>query len=77
MKKSCFTEVQMVAILREADKAPGPDPLRKHILERYPVPYAQIDASLYLPVIRHHRQLWFDSQAHRSGASSNAGGNRS
>ncbi len=49
---------------------PDPEALREYILDHYLVLYAQLDASLYLLAIRHHRQLSFDFQAHWGGTSS-------
>jgi hypothetical protein len=49
---------------------PEPDALREYILGHYLVLYAQIDATLYLLAIRHHRQLTFDFQSHWGGTSS-------
>lgn len=49
---------------------PDPEALREYILDHYLVLYAQIDASLYLLAIRHHRQLSFDFQSHWGGTSS-------
>jgi plasmid stabilization system protein ParE len=48
---------------------PNPDALREYILDHYVVLYAQIDATLYLLAIRHHRQLSFDFQSHWGGRS--------
>ena len=49
---------------------PDTEALREYILDHYLVLYAQIDASLYLLAIRHHRQLSFDFQSHWGGTSS-------
>ena len=49
---------------------PEPDSLREYILAHYLVLYAQVSGNLYLPAIRHHRQLSFDFRSHWGGSSS-------
>lgn len=49
---------------------PDPDSLREYILDHYLVLYMQIDATLYLLAIRHHRQVSFDFQSHWGGTTS-------
>ena len=40
------------------------DGLREYIMDRYLVLYAQIDGTIHLLSIKHHRQLSFDFEAH-------------
>ena len=41
-----------------------PDGLREYVMEHYWVLYAQIDGNIHLLLIKHHRQLSFDFEAH-------------
>ncbi len=41
-----------------------PEALREYVLSDYLLLYAQVDSTIYLLAIRHHRQLSFDFQSH-------------
>lgn len=53
---------QLEALLAE------PDGLREYVMDHYLVLYAQIQGTIHLLSIKHHRQLSFDFQAHWSSA---------
>lgn len=42
---------------------PDMEALREYILKDYLLLYMQIDTVIYLPAIRHHRQISFDFEA--------------
>lgn len=52
-----------------APLTPDPEALREYILDRYLLLYVQVDATLHLLAIRHHRQLSFDFASHWGGTS--------
>lgn len=43
-----------------------PDGLREYVMNHYLVLYTQVDESVYLLSIKHHRQISFDFEAHWS-----------
>ena len=47
-----------------------PEALREYVLSDYLLLYAQVDSTIYLLAIRHHRQLSFDFQSHWDASAS-------
>ena len=47
-----------------------PEALREYVLSDYLLLYAQVDSTIYLLAIRHHRQLSFDFQLHWDASAS-------
>ena len=47
-----------------------PEALREYVLSDYLLLYAQVDSTIYLLAIRHHRQLSFDFQSYWDASAS-------
>ncbi len=47
-----------------------PDGLREYVMKHYLVLYSQMDGSIHLLSIKHHRQLSFDFESHWGGVRS-------